>query len=678
MAAFEVTKSEATERWQQFALTTEQLLWLQLAKIKFDKPLYFDALSDLEDLELNEELQRLLGKPPSLAEQISFKKLVEASGKPAAQRRKVLLREISLGVGGASSCSSQTQVYTERELLGFGRLKAAALEYPSSTKRKVQTKEDERHNVIRRIGESMARCNFPIYQQLQTSTAPERVMQRLGAGKRLRTLKEKLRVVLLLERWVQAVFGKSFPSTSMELTDYMLDRAEEPCGPSIPRSVLSAVAFFEDLGGVLQARRISADNSLIAMTNELKLELSASRPACKKKAPQLMIAFVVAWEASVCDRSVFDMQRLRIWIKLVKIWSALRTADMSGIPARSLTFEGGILRGKILISKTTGVGKAVGEMVFTVTDEAWLHSQDWLAVGWKLFESSVSDRGFLIPLPSQDFQTLSDKEPSYEQWLTADRKLLAETHVLEEEVSDLSGESTWTSGTVRFLIQGAQLFWSGHSDRGTIPTWAAALNIHEDRINNVGRWCPKASAEYVRVSQDIARGVQSEVSRRIREASGTDVCFENSVLRELAIFCGDRGASAGEIERMLLRLKSGRELLAPASIVLSPSSPEVDVQPNTFEFDELEPTEGWTDLSYGKRVISLEKSGGARTLHQVGSCWRIPGLHYRKFEFLDEGEKGGYHRLCRDCFPKQRDPLDEVVESSDTSSSGNSSSESDS
>ena len=110
-----------------------------------------------------------------------------------------------------------------------------------------------------------------------------------------------------------------------------------------------------------------------------------------------------------------------------------------------------------------------------------------------------------------------------------------------------------------------------------------------------------------------------------------------------------------------------------------PGSLVEEGHPDTYEFDELDPSEGWAELSHGKRVISLAKSGGARTLHQIGSCWRIPALQFRKFEFLEEEEKGGYHRLRKDCFPKQRDPLEEVIESSDTGSSdSSSSSESDS
>ena len=60
-------------------------------------------------------------------------------------------------------------------------------------------------------------------------------------------------------------------------------------------------------------------------------------------------------------------------------------------------------------------------------------------------------------------------------------------------------------------------------------------------------------------------------------------------------------------------------------------------------------------LSHGAWVVSEAR----KTLHKVGSCWRRPGLHYRRFTLLDQEEITDpkaksllYSRLCSDCFPR--------------------------
>ena len=473
---------------------------------------------------------------------------------------------------------------------------------------------------------------------------------------------------------MQAVYAKHFPTRVVEITDYILDRADEPCGPSVPKSILAAVVF----GGVKPPSRVGSDGTLNALVGELKLELAVAQPRCKRKANQLLISMIISWEISVCDITVVSTQRVRFWVKLVQVWAALRTADKAGIPAKSLSFDGSNLRGTITVSKTTGVGKTVGDLSFSVSGGAWLHSCTWLKEGWRLFEATVTDRGYLLPLPSKDLQTYSDKEPSFEQWLTGDRKMMSETCVVTKEDVDGSGLDSWTTNARRILMKGAQMFWSGHSDRSTIPTWAAAMGISSDRIDDVGRWSAKQSAQYSRVSMENARGVQDEVAKKIREAGTEDVCFETGLLDKLSELCSDRGANVEEVTEMLRRILEVKEALpalGPTALVID-SDEAVSGVATTYDFNELEPPEGWTQLSFGRRVVSTTGAGGPKTLHQVGSCWRVPGVHFRNYVLLDIGEKGDYHALCHDCFPKSKDPLETEVVSSGTDSS-NSSSDSD-
>ena len=85
------------------------------------------------------------------------------------------------------------------------------------------------------------------------------------------------------------------------------------------------------------------------------------------------------------------------------------------------------------------------------------------------------------------------------------------------------------------------------------------------------------------------------------------------------------------------------------------------------------PSGGWVRLSAGKRVVSLDRSSERpMTLHIVGSCYRTPGLHYSKFTVLDDTERGVYQSLCKECFPKDKDPLDVNLVSSESESESSS------
>ena len=53
---FSLAKTESIARWHEFAFTSEQFLGQRLARVKFDKPVLSDALSDLTEGGLNIEM----------------------------------------------------------------------------------------------------------------------------------------------------------------------------------------------------------------------------------------------------------------------------------------------------------------------------------------------------------------------------------------------------------------------------------------------------------------------------------------------------------------------------------------------------------------------------------------------------------------------------------------------
>ena len=168
------------------------------------------------------------------------------------------------------------------------------------------------------------------------------------------------------------------------------------------------------------------------------------------------------------------------------------------------------------------------------------------------------------------------------------------------------------------------------------------------------------------MSREVVWSVQQEVATAIRNAGGTDVCFEEGVLCALHKHCEDMGLPTEEIIDMSATLMTVRSILprsvpAPKGILVA-LGPEVLVSDG--EQDQESRTGTDSDevvLSAGAWTVSCKRSGAAETLHHVGRCWRTPGVHYRRFIVLDndeivENKKATdlklYTRVCRECFPE--------------------------
>ena len=145
--------------------------------------------------------------------------------------------------------------------------------------------------------------------------------------------------------------------------------------------------------------------------------------------------------------------------------------------------------------------------------------------------------------------------------------------------------------------------------------------------------------------------------------------MEDDLYRDFSAFCLKRGFSKEEVMETEERIKGGQALCGTCTHEPFQNLP---VEPITLDdddvsdFDGAEPPGGWPKLSEGKRVVSISSKGTSRTLHVVGKCWRISGIHFAKFAFLDNEEVGEYHAVCRDCFPK--DTLIEALDESEADS----------
>ena len=363
-----IPDTEAQQRWYQAASAAEPGLWKSLFEVGFKSATLYSAVSDLSIIELKDELKSLLARPVTAEEVFGFRVLIVAAEMYAERKR----RHITLAMDYPSRRESVKHVEhaSEREKVRHERTLKVPGEYPYSTERKVLDKDTQRKMLIDKLVQIIITCDMPAAKMLAASIAPERLALRMGAGKRLSTLQGKLREYKRMHKFIWAAYGIDWPKESVHLMDYLVELADTKCGPSVPQSVLSMICFLESLGAVKEQFRLGTLPALRSMVNELGLELKAGNPKPKRKANQLLITLVASWELAVMDWTMLEVDRIQYWTRLVKLWSAFRAADQSGVPPKFIAFDGSLLGGKITISKTTGAGKSVGEVWFFVSVEA--------------------------------------------------------------------------------------------------------------------------------------------------------------------------------------------------------------------------------------------------------------------------------------------------------------------
>ncbi len=213
--------------------------------------------------------------------------------------------------------------------------------------------------------------------------------------------------------WMSATFGVPFPCRPIELLDYLMERIYEPCGFTVPGTILGMVGFFEDVGAIPAIHRLSENQAVKSFVAEAKLELVSANPKAKAKSPPYLTIFISLWEKVVLDDKELCCTRLWAWTKLLTKWGSLRMGDLQGIPAMEIVLDNTGITGTIITSKTTGRGKKVGKLFFHISRDAWTVSPLWLEVGMDIFRETQADRPFLVLLPNAGGTSWSQKEPDY-------------------------------------------------------------------------------------------------------------------------------------------------------------------------------------------------------------------------------------------------------------------------
>ena len=539
------------------------------------------------------------------------------------------------------------------------------------------------------------------------------VTRRHAMGRRPNTLRVHVRLGRKMAAYMAAAYGRPWFRDESDVMEYVGMRLEEPCGKSVPRSVWSTLRFWEQAAELPEQERISISPALKnffdevarhpSWTDALKLRSSANR---------LTIRVVLAWEELVVRPNEKPYVRVFAWFKLLKLWAALRWDDTMGIPPSSLELvrEKG-LKGKIVRSKTSGEGRRVEMQEFYVAFDCWLERRGWLQEGWQLFRElgrgyGNEGRDFLLPRPDRHLRGFRGAMVKYPEAMAMSRALLSMATRPDED-------GLWNQ--LLITVPETSGFWSEHSERITIISWAAALEVDPDARKRWGRWKPTTDEEYAKTSQTMVMAAQKKVASQIRDGMTRPNLVEDAeILLELGRWLEERGIVEHQIDEQLkrLRLRPGRrwrrgvDRLSDSDFELVEDMSEVGAQdghvvddldsrpPTTPLIGEGDATEDEKSLgevgasspaaaaeevlelarqlmdddgeepsvSKGTFVLSVVGRSKRRTLHQIGACYRKPGVHYKEYLVIGDArpvlEKG--ERLCISCFGKRDQIASEI------------------
>jgi hypothetical protein len=517
---------------------------------------------------------------------------------------------------------------------------------------------------------------LPIVALAAGSADPDSTIRAAAGSKRASTIRGRLRQWRLFHRWMQAVHQAPWPTHVVQLVDYLTDLVAGGAPRSAPSQVAGMVSFMEVAGSVPQGQRLSQHPLWVAAVRAAAADLDGSR-AMPYQAPQFPITVVASLELYVMDVKHPKFRRFVAWVRLVKVWSAMRSGDTEGALPASFKLTDAGLEGVLDRTKTSGPGRRVRHLPFFVSASCFIFQEGWLRAGYDLLVSVdfAFPRDYLVPLADSTFERPMKKMASYTDRAAYGRALLAELALPARRLPSQE------PAPPVFTLKRSSGYWTEHSERNFLPSVAASLGIEKARRDYIGRWQPsKQSDDYVRSARQIVAAIQSEVASKLRaDPKYLDEAPLRSGFAEYLCATGESKDSADlEASRLLPCWEIVKDLpgpevppnLGPLIVQDRVLLPAADLESDGHQSDDASPAAPPSGAGYW---ISITKRRAFRRLHRAGGCCFVPGVNVAICEEVDDPSKVDFDAKCLRCFREA--PLPRTDGSSSTSTEESSSTE---
>ena len=261
--------------------------------------------------------------------------------------------------------------------------------------------------------------------------------------------------------------------------------------------------------------RISEDQLWLESVKSWTAELSRDAPP-RRQADLYTVAIAVSSELTLANEAAPLGQRFYSFVLLLLLWGTMRCDDLQNVDPASLELSQLGLRFVLRRTKTSGPGKPVGELQGFIARDVSLSGVDWLRLGMELLEDEELNfpRDFFAIGFAREWNNPERSFLELEGLATMLRKLLLTLPAVGRRIGGL----TLNQGTMLISPEMGS-FWTGHSARHTLPSWAAAAGIGKEDRDYLGRWsyAKHGSQDYVLTSRQVVHRIQRAVCKFILE-----------------------------------------------------------------------------------------------------------------------------------------------------------------
>ena len=358
---------------------------------------------------------------------------------------------------------------------------------------------------------------------------------RAFGARRSKTLRNRAKAWKRVRDWFVVTTGKSWPESVSQLIQYLEERNEvQPMGKTVPMSIHTTLSLLELVGQVPTEHRLSGDRLWLETVKAWTAELSRDAPP-KKQADLYTVAIEMNAELVLDNYTAPVGQRFYAFALLLLLWGTMRCDDLQNVDPSSLELSQLGLKFVLRRTKTSGPGKPVGELHGFVAREVSLTGVDWLRVGMDLLEDDeVSfQRDFFAISFSDDWLKSGRNFLEPEGLATMLRRLLLTLPTVVRR----GGGLALNYGNLLVSPEMAS-FWTGHSARHTLPSWAAAAQIPKESRDYLGRWSysKHGSQDYVLTSRQVVHRVQKDVCRFLLEGNPAPGLVEEELMERVKAF----------------------------------------------------------------------------------------------------------------------------------------------
>jgi hypothetical protein len=207
---------------------------------------------------------------------------------------------------------------------GSKRLAAAGSD--PQGRREVEDLEGKRWTY--RLAECLKELDLPRSLFAFESRDPMKFLERAAGKLRPKTIRLRLRTFIRFQCWLGLANGVNFPTSIVQATDYVEERFGRTLPRTVPQSVPGSLAFMEDKGGIARQDRLFPDPSSLSTIRGMTKDLEKYSSLIVEAPPHLIVT-MISLELYVCNVKHEAYPRAFAWLKLVKIWAALRTDEVA-------------------------------------------------------------------------------------------------------------------------------------------------------------------------------------------------------------------------------------------------------------------------------------------------------------------------------------------------------------